>query len=315
MPSKCACGCGWLVRAKGHHYGDHATNPPTADTFLADAQAANRRYNQNPNYGNPYWNPINNPIYNPIYNPINNPINNAIQQKRTREENEARIAKMPRNEDMLTEADAKAKAEQIMTAASSDGKTLEEMLGWKDSRERLQGLLMDYRDDERDHDEDSPLVNPESGEPELPPILQTVHSGYVGYTARTIEIERLRWLTERGASQQAEDGTYVDPLARNRPTLLHADGSTIKEKADAQEWLDFTAVEVYASTLMINARYVEAALQKRYQHLPLGLRLWRCVDKGGKYDKEIDGKVHKVFITSSPRVAQMLAERKIKVNF
>ena len=60
---------------------------------------------------------------------------------------------------------------------------------------------------------------------------------------------------------------------------------------------------------------VEAALQKRYQHLPLGLRLWRCVDMGHKYDKEVDGKVHKVFITSSPRVAQMLAERKIKVNF
>jgi hypothetical protein len=64
MPSKCACGCGWLVRAKGHFYGDHATNPPAANTFLAQAQAADRRYNgdENPNYGSAINNPINGPI-------------------------------------------------------------------------------------------------------------------------------------------------------------------------------------------------------------------------------------------------------------
>ena len=88
MPSKCACGCGWLVRAKGHFYGDHATNPPAANTFLAQAQAAGRRYNgdENPNYGNAHgnakWNPINNPINNPIYN--------AKVQKRAQEEAEER---------------------------------------------------------------------------------------------------------------------------------------------------------------------------------------------------------------------------------
>ena len=66
---------------------------------------------------------------------------------------------------------------------------------------------------------------------------------------------------------------------------------------------------------MINARYVEKALQLRYQHLPLGLRLWRCPDKGKKFDEEVDGKLHKVYITCSPDVAKMLAERQIKVNF
>ena len=65
----------------------------------------------------------------------------------------------------------------------------------------------------------------------------------------------------------------------------------------------------------MNARYVEAALQRRYQNLPLGMRLWRYPDKGPKFDKEIDGKLHKVFITVSPLIGQLLAERLIKVNF
>ena len=187
------------------------------------------------------------------------------------------------------------------------GVTLDEWLG-------VDGCVpqsMDYRDDERDHDDDSPFCHPETGEPFAPPRLS---SFYVGYTARTLEAEALCWLTERGASQQAEDGTFVDPAARNRPTLLWADGSTIT-MTQAQTRVGFVFFEVYSSTLMINARYVEKALQKRYQHLPLGLRLWRHPDKGKKYDKEVDGKLHKVFIACSPRVAQMLAERKIKVNF
>jgi hypothetical protein len=77
--------------------------------------------------------------------------------------------------------------------------------------------------------------------------------------------------------------------------------------SDAQSELGFTFHEVYASTLKINARMVEKALQQRYQHLKLGHRLWRCPDKGSKFDKE-------VFITFSPLNSQMLADGKIKVN-
>ena len=86
----------WLVRAKGHFYGDHATNPPAANTFLAQAQAADRRYNgdENPNYGNA----VSNPIYSPIYNPINN----AKVQERARVQAEC--------EEMLANIDAEATA-------------------------------------------------------------------------------------------------------------------------------------------------------------------------------------------------------------
>ena len=85
---------------------------------------------------------------------------------------------------------------------------------------------------------------------------------------------------------------------------------------EAGRQLGFRFFEVYASKLKINARLVENALQVRYMHLPLGLRLWREPDKGAKYDTPKDvGKVHKVFITCSPLVAKKLAERQIKVNF
>ena len=42
---------------------------------------------------------------------------------------------------------------------------------------------MDYRDAERDGDDDSPLCDPESGEPKAPPA----QAFYVGYTARMLE--------------------------------------------------------------------------------------------------------------------------------
>ena len=88
---------------------------------------------------------------------------------------------------------------------------------------------------------------------------------------------------------------------------------------DAQTELGFTFFEVYASTLKINARAVEKALQQSAA-LPAppparATSVWRCVDKGSKYDTEVDGKLHKVFVIFSPLVGQMLAESKIKINF
>jgi hypothetical protein len=125
------------------------------------------------------------------------------------------------------------------------------------------------------------------------------HSVYVGYTACAIADEALRWLTPRGLS---------------RPVLLWSDGTTIT-MGKAQSELGFIFQEVYASKLKCNARMVENALQQRYQHLDLGHRLWRCADMGSKYDKEVDlGKVHKVFITYSPLISEMLADGKIMVN-
>ena len=56
---------------------------------------------------------------------------------------------------------------------------------------------------------------------------------------------------------------------------------------------------LYSSKFQVNARDVEDALQKKFQFLPLGCRLWRCVDNGLKYELP-DGtdKVHTVSIDS-----------------
>jgi hypothetical protein len=137
---------------------------------------------------------------------------------------------------------------------------------------------------------------------------------YLGYTGRQIVVEYLRFLTVRGASQQDEDGIFINPQSRNRPVLLWAHDTVITQK-EAEVDLGFKYVELYASTLKINARRIEEALQKRFQYLPLGTRLWRCPDKGAKYDKPEDvGKVHKVYLTFSPNVSWQLRYHTIKVN-
>ena len=211
-----------------------------------------------------------------------NPKSNLKMQKRRREEAVPRIQAMSENEDVLTLAEARDLACQIMLGVSpfdGNGLTLESYLGL-----------------------DTASIAPLSG-----------WGVYFGYTARLLEEEALRWLTTRGASWQDADGNFIDPSKRNRPVLLWPDSTTITMQ-QAEEELGFQYVEVYASTLKINARAVEDALQVRYQHLPLGQRLWRCADKGSKYDKEIDGKLHRVFITCSPKLGQMFAEQKIMIN-
>ena len=89
------------------------------------------------------------------------------------------------------------------------------------------------------------------------------------------------------AIQRASHSRFSLALPTAVSILLWANGSTIKRK-QAKSSLGFVYFEVYASSLKINARRVEKALQERYQHLKLGQRLWRCPDMGPKYNKEVD---------------------------
>ena len=60
-----------------------------------------------------------------------NDVNNAKVQERARVDNEERIAKMPKHEDILSEANAAALAEELSTTATGalQGCTLEELMG------------------------------------------------------------------------------------------------------------------------------------------------------------------------------------------
>ena len=139
---------------------------------------------------------------------------------------------------------------------------------------------------------------------------------YFGYTRRGVLDECLRFLTRRGTATLNEDGSVIaGSETRNRPVLVWPAGGIITMK-QAELQLGFKYVEIYSSTLKVNARRVEHALQVRYQYLPLGVRLWRAPDKGAKYDRADDACfVHKVFVTLSPCVVQMLHERKIKIDY
>ena len=141
-------------------------------------------------------------------------------------------------------------------------------------------------------------------------------SFYFGYSGRELVEEYLRFLTTRGSAELDEYGEIIDSSStvHNEPVLLWRDGSVITKK-EAEGELGFKCLELYASTLKLNARRVEEALQQYYQHVELGVRLWRCPDKGAKYDTESDtNKVHEVFLTYSPRVIEMLREGTIKIN-
>ena len=102
-------------------------------------------------------------------------------------------------------------------------------------------------------------------------------SFYFGYSGRELVEEYLRFLTTRGSCELDEYGESMDSSSkqRNQPVLLWLDGSVIT-KTDAEVKLGFKCIELYSSTLKLNARRVEMALQEYYQHLELGVRLWRC---------------------------------------
>jgi hypothetical protein len=212
-----------------------------------------------------------------------NPIRSAKVQKRAEDEAVKRINEFSPNEKALTLAEAKQCVAVIMERVSraTQGVALEEF------------LLVDASDHYSD---------------------DWGPSFYWGYTSRSLADEDLRWLTTRGTAGQDADGEYTIKPGKNRPVLLWwPDESTIT-MGEARSELGFTSHEVYASTLKYNARMVEKTLQLRYQHLPLGQRLWRCPDKGSKFDTEVDDKVHKVFITYSPLISDMIADGLIKVN-
>jgi hypothetical protein len=130
---------------------------------------------------------------------------------------------------------------------------------------------------------------------------------YFGYTGREIVVE---YTCASSLSVVLLSRPRMAPSSTPRyATGLCSSGLMTASSRRRRRWRSWASskayIELYSSTLKLNARRVEEAFQKRFQHLPLGTRLWRCVDKGSKYDRPEDaGKVHKVFLTFSPLVAK-----------
>eukprot|EP00979_Chaetoceros_neogracilis_P006297 scaffold1270_cov280-Chaetoceros_neogracile.AAC.4 len=116
------------------------------------------------------------------------------------------------------------------------------------------------------------------------------HSFYIFYTTRGLGDECWRFLSMRGNNAN--------------PVLTHSNESIITGTEMLLNF-GFKVELLFESKFMVNARDVEDALQNRYQHLPLGQRLWRAPDCKAKRE-EPDGRLHKVGIVYSKDILPMI---------
>jgi hypothetical protein len=110
-------------------------------------------------------------------------------------------------------------------------------------------------------------------------ILNTF-GGYFGTTKAELKREALAWLTPRGSRRKPKT---EERYARSRPVLLNFDGSPILPISQGMQKFGFNFIKLVDSTLRANVCAVEDFLQAKFQHLPLGKRLWRHVAKGAKF--------------------------------
>jgi hypothetical protein len=152
-------------------------------------------------------------------------------------------------------------------------------------------------------------------------LFRFTSSFYASRDATIAGDEFAAFLGPRGGRIYDKKG---DPVYRpGRPVLRHtelsplyrrgikSDGSIITRKQMIDD-LGFKVVTLFTSSIMINARDVEGALQRRFQGLPLGCRPWRSPDKGAKYEMP-DGKVHSVGIAYSDQIVPLINEGMLEV--
>ena len=154
-------------------------------------------------------------------------------------------------------------------------------------------------------------------------------SFYIGETGRELDVEALRWLTERGS--------MLHSSGKNLPVLLHANDRVVTE-TEAEDDFGFSSFylkdgfldkvrrerffffyadgHTLAPLHQANSTKLEAALQRKYHHLPLGRRLWRRVGAGSNgLHEPRDEREHKVFIAYSFEVSSAVADGRLKINY
>ena len=79
---------------------------------------------------------------------------------------------------------------------------------------------------------------------------------------------------------------------------------------------DFQVTEIFKSALITNARKVEDAIQRRLQPFELGSRrLHRYIGKGQRYPDKLGApRCHRVFLTTSSKVQELIKKKIIIVN-
>jgi hypothetical protein len=136
---------------------------------------------------------------------------------------------------------------------------------------------------------------------------------YVGTTKQhDIELEDLRWLTARGTTprkgkqNKKKKNNKTKKYAVNRPVLnlKEEHGQRLVSVKEARDDLGFVSECVFESPFLFDVTRVEDAIQRQFQHLQLGHRLWRHVAKGKSADKRDihNNCIYRVFITLFEKV-------------
>ena len=235
-----------------------------------------------------------NATLNAYWNPLNNAINGPIASRRKAEE-------------------LRAAHELELSDIKYDG---EKSFGVLVAATKAESIILDSHCFE--------LIVSVQASYNLPDFDGCTISFHIFYTARDASINGVEWaafLSSRsGYRWESEDVRQHTP---GRPVLRHteesplyrhdieSDGSIITAKQMKDE-LGFKVETLFTSSLKINARDVEDALQLRFQHLPLGCRLWRRPDAGAKFEKP-DEKVHSVGIVYSDQILPLIKQGMIKV--
>jgi hypothetical protein len=129
---------------------------------------------------------------------------------------------------------------------------------------------------------------------------------YVGTTKQhDIKLEDLGWLTGRGTTPRKGKQYEKKKYSVNRAVLnfKNEHGQRLVRMKEARDDLGFVSECVFKSPYLFDVTRVEEAIQRQFQHLQLGHRLWRHAAKGKSADK---GDIHnsciyKVFITLSEK--------------
>ena len=148
-------------------------------------------------------------------------------------------------------------------------------------------------------------------------IISGRRSFYIFYTGRDAHEESTSFLSNRSGCRIDPDTDKIifirgNPVLRWKETSKYykqrqLDGAPDPSIITGDQFRNILGARMkvlYTSKLQYNARMVEDSLQYKYlRRLKLGQRLFRYIDRGGKYKKP-DGKLHQVGIIYTDRLQE-----------
>ena len=140
---------------------------------------------------------------------------------------------------------------------------------------------------------------------------------YLGYTKQKLRKEFVSFLQPRGIYRKGQFvRSRTGRLKKSIPIITWArprNGRIHVRRSEAEKLLGFKGEVIFESLLRMNARAIEAELQRQlHEIVNPGERLWQRVDTGMKAEDDPSSLgqqtdvVHKTFLSVSPHVLDMI---------